>query len=182
VARDFFATIQNKLLFAVTGHTASELVRMRIEPTGQTFGLTTWQGDRPVKADASVAKNYLTEPEVSDLDLLVEQFLAFAKGQARRHLVTTMEQWVTATDRLIATNGYEVLGDRGVVSHDEVESIVEQEWPAFDLARRQREYDESWQVEAADITELLELEQTRKSVVKDSLTTDDGGSVDGDSA
>ena len=181
LARDFFATIQNKLLFAVTRHTAAELVRMRIQPAGQTFGLTTWQGDRPAKADASIAKNYLTEPEVTDLDLLVEQFLAFAQGQARRRLVTTMEQWVAATDRLIATNGYEVLGGRGLVSHGEVESIVEREWPAFDQARRRWEYDESWQIEAADITELLELEQTRKSVVNESLTTDGGGSFDGGS-
>jgi len=82
-ARDFFTTIQNKLLFAVTGHTAAELVRMRIDPRSSTFGLTAWQGDRPVKADATIAKNYLNEDEIIDLDLLVSQFLDFAESQAR---------------------------------------------------------------------------------------------------
>jgi len=160
LAREFFATIQNKLLFAITGHTAAELVHMRIDPASLTFGLTSWQGDRPARADATVAKNYLTEDEVTDLDLLVEQFLAFAEGQVRRRLVTTMDQWTLVTDRLIVANGYPVLGGLGAASHEAVEELVSQQWPGFAQARRQREYDESWQVEATDITELLEIEQS----------------------
>jgi len=177
IAKDFFATIQNKLLYAITARTAAELVRMRIDPALVTFGLTTWKGDRPAKTDASIAKNYLTEDEVTDLDLLVEQFLAFAQGQARRRLVTTMSQWVAATDSLIAHNSYPVLGDHGRVSHESVERIVDDRWQEFDQTRRQREYDEAWQIETTDIAELLELEQVRKSVVKKSLITD--GADDG---
>jgi len=161
-ARDFFATIQNKLLFAITGHTAAELVRLRIDPKSETFGLTAWHGDRPVKADATVAKNYLTEDEITDLDLLVEQFLAFAEAQARRRLVTSMEQWALVTDRLIAANNYPVLGGRGATSHETIEALVGQQWPGFAEARRQRDYDESWQLEAADITELLAITNVRK--------------------
>jgi len=164
VARQFFATIQNKLLFAITGHTAAELVRMRIDPASATFGLTTWHGDRPAKVDATVAKNYLAEDEITDLDLLVEQFLAFAEGQVRRRLVTSMDQWVLVTDGLIRANGYPVLDGVGSASRDTVESLVGQLWPGFAEARRQREYDESWQIEAADIGELLAIENARKEV------------------
>jgi len=112
-----------------------------------------------VKADTTVAKKYLLEGEIRTLDRLTTQFLDFAEGQAERRLVTTMEQWVTATDRLIAVNGYPVLGTRGSVSHQAVEAIVDGLWPEFDRARKQREYEESWRVEASDITELLALEK-----------------------
>jgi len=165
-AKDFFATIQNKLLFAVTGKTAGELVRERIDAESLTFGLTTWQGDRLVKADTTIAKNYLHEDEVRTLDRLTTQFLDYADGQAERRLVTTMAQWVVATDRLITFNGYPVLESRGTFSHRAVEEVVDELWPGFDQARRQREYDESWQIESADITELLELEESRP-VVRD---------------
>ncbi|MCL2490279.1 MAG: virulence RhuM family protein [Propionibacteriaceae bacterium] len=179
-ARDFFATIQNKLLFAVTGRTAAELVRERIDGESLSLGLTTWQGDRPGKADTTIAKNYLHEDEVRTLDRLTTQFLDYAEGQAERRLVTTMAQWGVATDRLIEFNDYPVLETRGALSHRAVEDVVAELWPGFEQARRQREYDEAWQVESSDITELLALEQARMSVVKDSLTTDGEGSVDGD--
>jgi hypothetical protein len=159
VAQDFFATIQNKLLYAVTGRTAAELVRARIDAQSATFGLTTWRGDRPVKADAVIAKNYLTEDEVTDLDTLTSQFLDFAEGQARRRLVTTMAQWVEATDRLLEANRYSLLQGLGTVSHEAIEATVDELWPEFAEQRRQREYEESWQIEAADITELLQIEQ-----------------------
>ncbi|MDR2114398.1 MAG: virulence RhuM family protein [Bifidobacteriaceae bacterium] len=158
-AREFFATIQNKLLYAVTGKTAAELVGERIDPASLSFGLTTWRGDRPAKADATIAKNYLHEDEVADLNLLVEQFLAFAEGQARRRTVTTMEQWVAVTDRLLAANDLALLRGSGRMSHEAIEALVEREWPGFAQARRQREYDKAWEVEAADISELLALEK-----------------------
>jgi len=161
LARDFFATIQNKLLYAVTGQTAAELVRARIRVDSATFGLASWQGDHPMKADALVAKNYLTEDELTELNTLTTQFLDFAENQARRRLVTTMKQWVEATDRLLAVNRYAVLRSLGTVSHDAVQAIVDDVWPAYAERRRQAEYDEALETEAADITDLLQLEQTR---------------------
>jgi len=162
-AREFFATIQNKLLFAVTGHTAAELVRMRIDPGSLTFGLTSWDGDRPTKADATIAKNYLNEDEIIDLDLLVSQFLDFAESQARRRLATTMEQWVVVTDRLLEANSLPLLRGLGSAAHESVESVVDGSWANFAEARRQREYDESWELEASDITELLAVEDARRA-------------------
>jgi len=161
MAKDFFATIQNKLLFAVTGQTAAELVRARIRVESATFGLMAWQGERPMRADAVVAKNYLAEDELTELDTLTSQFLDFAEGQARRRLVTTMAQWAEATDRLLAANRYNLLHGRGSVSHDAIEKVVSDLWPAFAERRRQLESDEAWETEAADITELLQFGQAR---------------------
>lgn len=157
-ARDFFATIQNKLLFAVTGRTAAELVRERIDPESLTLGLTAWQGDRPAKADATVAKNYLTEDEVRRLDRLTTQFLDFAEDQAERRIATTMDQWVAVTDGMLKGFNLQRLEGLGSVSHESIEATVDRHWPRFAEARRQREYDESWEVEASDITELLAIE------------------------
>jgi hypothetical protein len=92
----------------------------------------------------------------------VEQFLAFAEGQARRRLATTMEQWVAVTDRLLAANDLAVLRGSGATSHESMEALVDRQWPAFVEARRRREHDESWEVEAADITELLQVERSRE--------------------
>jgi hypothetical protein len=161
-AQRFFATIQNKLLFAVTGHTAAELVRARINPDSASFGLTSWKGDRPVKADAIIAKNYLSTEEITELELLTTQFLDFAEGQARRRIATTMEQWVTVTDRLLDANSYPILRHLGQASHQEIESLVNDYWPQFNRACKQQEYNESWQIESADISKLLEIEQDHK--------------------
>jgi len=162
-AKDFFATIQNKLLFAVTGHTAAELVQARVDPASSTFGLTTWKGDQPAKADATIAKNYLTEDELRRLDRLTTQFLDFAEDQAERRIVTTMAQWVVVTDRLLTAGSHPLLEGLGTVSHESIETLVDESWPGFAQARRQRERAEAWQVEADDITELLRLEQRRRS-------------------
>jgi len=92
----------------------------------------------------------------------MEQFLAFAVGQVRRRLVTSMDQWVLVTDGLIAANGYPVLDGVGTASHDTVEELVSHLCPRYVEARRQRDYDESWQVETADISKLLAIEKSIK--------------------
>ena len=84
LAKDFFATIQNKLHWAIHQHTAAELIAARAKATEKNMGLTTWQGAKIRKTDVSIAKNYLKEEEISQLNLLVEQFLAFAENQARQ--------------------------------------------------------------------------------------------------
>ncbi|MDR2974536.1 MAG: virulence RhuM family protein [Propionibacteriaceae bacterium] len=160
-AKDFFATIQNKLLFAITGHTAAELVRLRIDPASTTFGLTTWQGDRPLKADAIVAKNYLTGDELRRLDRLTTQFLDFAEDQAERRIATTMEQWVAVTDGMLRGFNLQRLEGRGRTSHESVEALVDQQWPGFAEERRLRDRATALEVEAADITELLAIERIR---------------------
>ncbi|MCL2090873.1 MAG: virulence RhuM family protein [Micrococcales bacterium] len=122
--------------------------------------MTTWKGDRPLKADAIIAKNYLTEPELVDLDQLTTQFLDFAEGQARRRLVTTMAQWVETTDRLLTANQYHLL-HRGTVAHTAVEEIVDDLWPTYAERRRELDRAEATTAEVMDLTELLQLEHRR---------------------
>ena len=161
MAKEFFATIQNKLLYAVTRKTAAELVRERVDAASSSFGMTTWRGDRPVKSDAIIAKNYLTETELAELDTLTTQFLDFAELQANRRLVTTMAKWVAATDRLLTANSYPTLATAGSVSHQLVEDIVGELWPSFIERRREREMAEALAQEEADIALLIEIAKRR---------------------
>lgn len=158
-ARTFFATIQNKLLHAVTGRTAGELVRERCDPSSGTLGLTTWKGDRPRKADATVAKNYLSEAEVSDLNLLTTQFLDFAEGRARRRQATLMADWVAQTDRFIEFNEFSVLAGAGSIAHSQVEELVADRYAEWDTHRRGVESQQAVAEEIADLDALLEAER-----------------------
>ena len=158
-ARTFFATIQNKLLHAVTGHTAAELIRERCDPASGTLGLTTWKGDRLRKADASVAKNYLTEHEVSGLNLLTTQFLDFAEGRARRRQSTSMVDWVVQADRFIEFNEYPVLVGAGSVTHSRVEQIVADRYADWDAHRRAQESQRATADEISDLDALLAVER-----------------------
>ncbi|WP_159805961.1 RhuM family protein [Cellulomonas citrea] len=159
LARTFFATIQNKLLHAVTGRTAGELIRERCDPASGTLGLTTWKGDRPRKTDASVAKNYLTEAEVSDLNLLTTQFLDFAEGRARRRQTTSMADWVAQTDRFVEFQEYPVLTGAGSVAHSHVEQIVAERYAEWDAQRRELESQRAAADEISDLDALLEAER-----------------------
>ncbi|HZL04575.1 MAG TPA: virulence RhuM family protein [Coriobacteriia bacterium] len=158
-ARTFFATIQNKLLHAVTGRTAAELIRDRCDPSSTSLGLTTWKGDRPRKADASVAKNYLTEAELSDLNLLTTQFLDFAEGRARRRQTTLMAEWAVQADRFIAFNEYPALAGAGSVSASRAEEIVADRYATWDSERRVLEAERASAEEISDLDELLEVER-----------------------
>lgn len=158
-ARTFFATIQNKLLHAVTGRTAGELIRERCDPAWGTLGLTTWTGDRPRKADASVAKNYLTEAEVGELNLLTTQFLDFAEGRARRRQATSMADWVVQTDRFVAFNEYPVLSGAGSVSYSQAAQIVSDRYAAWDQHRRGLEAARAALEEIDDLDALLAAER-----------------------
>lgn len=116
VARDFYATIQNKLHYAVTGHTAAEIIQGRSDPSKDHMGLTTWKQapDGPIhSSDVQVAKNYLTEREIRDLNRLVNMFLDTAEDRAERHVLTSMEDCRNLLDGFLTFNGREVLKGKG---------------------------------------------------------------------
>ncbi len=151
-AKTFFATIQNKLIFAVTGHTAAELVLERSDARSPSMGLTTWAGGRIGKADVVIAKNYLTEPEIAELNRLTTMFLDFAEDRARRRQQTLMADWVTQTDRFLAFNERNVLNGPGSVSASEMKEVAGERYAEFDKHRRARE---------AEIAEAEELDDIR---------------------
>lgn len=126
VARNFYATVQNKLHYAVTGHTAAEIVQERSNPEQPNMGLATWKGapDGPIhSSDVTIAKNYLTEKEIRELNRLVTMFLDAAEDRAERHQLTSMEDCKQLLDGFLAFNGREVLqglGNRNKKTADKI--------------------------------------------------------------
>ena len=160
-AREFFATIQNKLLYAVTRQTAAELITARVDAKSATFGLTNWSKSEPRRVDALIAKNYLREDELESLNQLTTLFLEFAENRARRRLVTTMAQWVQATDELIAFASYPVLSGPGQVSHEQMESLISSAWVPFEESRREKQRAEALEQEITDLSLLIQIEELR---------------------
>jgi hypothetical protein len=127
----FFATVQNKVHYAVHGQTAAELVAARADSSLPNMGLTNWQGARIRKPDVSVAKNYLSEAELRALNNLAEQYLIFAEGQALRRVAMTMQNWVTKLEGFLTLNDREILQGAGTVSAQLAKSQAEQEFDKF---------------------------------------------------
>lgn len=126
VARNFYATVQNKLHYAVTGHTAAEIVQERSNPEQPNMGLATWKGapDGPIhSSDVTIAKNYLTEKEIRELNRLVTMFLDAAEDRAERHQLTSMEDCKQLLDGFLTFNGRDVLqglGNRNKKTADKI--------------------------------------------------------------
>jgi hypothetical protein len=160
-AKTFFATIQNKLIYAATGHTAGELVLDRADPSSPNMGLTTWKGGQVRKTDAAISKNYLTEAEVAELNRLTTMFLDFAEDRARRRRPTLMAEWVAQTDRFLSFNERSVLSGPGRVSASAVEQVVADRYAEFDEARRALEAEQAAADELQDLQELTDVERAR---------------------
>jgi len=160
-AKTFFATIQNKLIYAATGHTAGELVLDRADPSSPNMGLTTWKGEQVRKTDAAISKNYLTEAEVADLNRITTMFLDFAEDRARRRRPTLMAEWVAQTDRFLSFNERAVLSGPGRVSASAVEQVIADRYAEFDEARRALEAEQAAADELQDLQELTDVERRR---------------------
>lgn len=136
LTQTFFATVQNKIHFAIHGQTAAEVISTRANSTLPNMGLTHWDGARIRKADVSIAKNYLSEPELRALGNLVEQYLIFAQSQAERRVPMTMQDWITKLEGFLTLNDREVLQNAGKVSAELAKAHAEQEFIEF---RRQED-------------------------------------------
>ena len=131
ITQEFFATVQNKVHYAIHGHTAAELIKQRADSSQPNMGLTNWNGARIRKSDVSVAKNYLTEEELRALNNLAEQYLVFAEGQAARRIAMTMQDWVTKLEGFLTLNDREILRGAGRISADLAKNHAEQELTKF---------------------------------------------------
>ena len=130
-AKKFFATVQNKFHFAITGLTAAEIVSRRINSGKENLGLTNWKGEIITREQAEVAKNYLEELELKRLNLLVEQFLSFAELQSVEQRVMYMKDWIEKLDNFLVLNDKEILHTSGTVSHTDMEQKVREELAKF---------------------------------------------------
>ena len=158
-AQVFFAEVQNKLLFAVTGKTAAEIIVSRADPESPNMALTTWSGSRVRKHDVIVAKNYLTHDEVDTLNRLVVIFLEQAELRTKERKELTLNYWRQNVDRLLEFNERPVLEHAGKISNDDMKQIVHERYETFDMHRRQAE---ALSADAEDIKALEEIEKKGK--------------------
>lgn len=142
LSQTFFATVQNKLHFAIHGRTAAELIKGRADAAQPHMGLTTWKNAPrgPVrKADVTVAKNYLSQPEITELNRVVTMYLDFAEDQARRKKPMHMAEWVQRLDAFLQFNERNILTHTGAVSHQLAEEHAHAQFELYDAERRRLE-------------------------------------------
>lgn len=138
---NFYKTVQNKLHWAITGNTAAEIIDKRANAENPNMGLTSWKNSfegKILKSDTNIAKNYLTEKEISELNRLVELYLNFAELQAERNIPMKMNEWVEALDSFLKINRYDLLNNPGKISHDEAIKKAELEYTKFRKAQDQK--------------------------------------------
>jgi len=127
----FFKTVQNKLHWAITGQTSAEIIQTRANSSQPNMGLTNWRGDKVRKEDVTIAKNYLTVPELAALNNLAEQYLIFAEGQAMRRIPMHMQEWIAKLDGFLNLNERGILTNAGTISHELAVQHAEQEYDSF---------------------------------------------------
>jgi hypothetical protein len=134
ITKTFFKTVQNKLHWAITGHTAAELIFERADASKPNMGLTSWKngpGKKVQKSDVTVAKNYLNEKEIKDLERIVTMYLDYAELQASRQIPMKMTDWINRLDAFLQFNEYDILTDSGKVSHEVAKQLAEKEYGKF---------------------------------------------------
>ena len=156
----FFQTVQNNLHFAATGKTAPELIAERADATQPNMGLTTWKSGAVRKDDVTVAKNYLREEEINELNRIVVMFLDFAEDQARRRKQIFLHNWQTRLEDFLRLNERAILPNAGKVSREQADAIAEQAYNRF-AARRRAQLED-----AAEADTLKQLENAVKKLPK----------------
>ena len=134
ITQTFFKTVQNKLHWAITGKTAAELIAERAHAEEPNMGLQTWKNaphGKIMKSDVKVAKNYLAEKEIKELERIVSMYLDYAENQAARHIPMKMMDWIKKLDAFLKFNEYEILDNAGKVSHEIAIKLAEEEFSKF---------------------------------------------------
>lgn len=157
--QQFFATVQNLLLYAVTGQTAAELIMARANPQDTNFGLLNWKGAKVRKQDILTAKNYLNGDEIDTLNRLVVIFLETAELRAKSRLETPMAFWQARVGDIITSNGFRLLSNAGLISQKQMEQLTIERYTDFDQRRKTQE---AIAADKADEVELKALEDKLK--------------------
>ena len=147
-AQNFFKSVQNKLEFAATGHTAPEIIVSRADATKDNMGLTAFKGAKVRKTDVTVAKNYMTHEEISTLNLIVNMYLDYAELQAKNHRAMHMADWEEKLHQFLQFNGREVLQNFGRVRREVAEALAYEQYEIYDAHRRM--------IEDADVDDLTD--------------------------
>lgn len=156
----FFAEIQNKLIYGVTGKTAAELISSRADATAPNMALTSWSGTIVRKDDVTVAKNYLSSDEIDVLNRLVTIFLESAELHVKMRKDLTLDFWRASADKLLLDHGVPLLRSHGKISMEQAKALARKIYDDFDTRRK------AFEAAQADALDLLELEQEAKSLEK----------------
>ena len=151
-AKLFFATVQNKMHYAIHHNTSSELIYYRVDSEKDFMGLTTFKGNRPTLSEAKIAKNYLTEKELKGLNNLVSGYLDFAARHAQKEIPMTMKDWIAHVDRILTATGEDLLTHNGTVSKEQMTKKVKEEY-------RQYSHKTLSQVEKDYLEEIKKIEK-----------------------
>jgi hypothetical protein len=161
------------MLWAATHHTAPEIIVERADPNQPNMGLTSWKGSRIRQQDVTVAKNYLDQPEIEELNEIVVMYLDYAENQAKRRKTVTMVEWEQKLDAFLTFNEKDLLNHGGKVSAQIAEKLALERYAEFDQKRRQEEK----QIADADDLALLEALQEQAKQMEsrpvESLLKDD---------
>ena len=157
----FFATVQNHLIYAVTHHTAAELITIRARRDDPHFGLLNWKGATVRKTDILVAKNYLTADEIDTLNRLVVIFLETAELRAKSRQETRMSFWKQNVDQIITSNGFPLLTHAGTISHAQMESTTNALFLDYDQRRKAAEAQAADQQDDAALQALVQKVKRR---------------------
>jgi hypothetical protein len=155
ITQTFFKTVQNKLHWAVTGKTAAEIIAERADANKPTMGLTTWKNaphGKILKSDVSIAKNYLIEGEIKELERIVTMYLDYAENQAARQIPMRMADWVARLDAFLKFNEYEVLTNAGPVSAEDAKQLAEGQYATFRI-QQDRKFESDFEKEIKRIEE-----------------------------
>lgn len=155
ITEAFFKTVQNKLHWAITGKTAAELVAERAHAGKPNMGLQTWRNaphGKIMKSDVKVAKNYLAEKEIKELERIVSMYLDYAENQAARHILMKMTDWVKRLDAFLEFNEYQILNNAGIVSHEVAIQQAQEEFTKFRVIQ-DRDFESDFEREAKKLTD-----------------------------
>ena len=137
--RDFYAMIQNRFHYAITGQTAAEIIYSKADHTKDHMGLTTWKNapdGRVLKSDVSIAKNYLQEKEIRQLERAVSSYFDYIENQIERHNAFNMKQFAASVNKFITFNDYQILPDKGKISAAQAKKKAEEEYDVFNKTQR----------------------------------------------
>ncbi len=132
---EFFKIVQNKLHWAITGHTAAEIIAERANAEKPNMGLTSWKGAKVRRGDVTVAKNYLNEPEIRQLNRIITMYLDYAETQAERKHPVHMSEWKEKLDAFLQFNEQEILNDAGHISMEVAQRLALEEYDKFSIRR-----------------------------------------------
>ena len=138
ITQTFFKTVQNKLHWATTGKTAAQLIAERASSTKPNMGLQTWKNapqGKILKTDVSIAKNYLIEKEIKELERVVTMYLDYAENQAARQIPMKMSEWIQKLDAFLQFNEYQILMDAGKIKHEVAKQLAEKEYEKFRITQ-----------------------------------------------